>query len=152
MATPTDSSFGSSFDAAAFRDAITSTMEMGLPTDESERVTFRFSAEETFETVDSAGHPFDYTASPTTVTPETDVQVPVAVEFEARPASSLDTSLGQFDSPRGTVTILDTYYPDVEGADLVIVDGKEYTIEYWLPPVGLFDVTIYQCIITARDV
>lgn len=152
MATPTDPTFGANFDAAAFRQAITSTMEMGLPSDASEKATFRFPAQQTFEKVDSAGHPFDYTAAPTTSTPEMDVQVPVAVQFEARPASSLDTNVGQFDSPRGTVTILDTDFPQVEGAELVVFKGAEYTIEYWLPPTGLFDVTIYQCIITARDV
>lgn len=152
MATPTDPTFGAGFNAAAFRQAITSTMQMGLPNDESERATFRFLGSKSYEAEDSAGHPFNWLAEPVDQTEDRDVQVPVAVQFEARPATSMDTGIGQFDSPRGTVTVLDVHFQQVKGADLMLFDGNKWTIEYWLPPIGLFDVTIYQAIVTAKDV
>jgi hypothetical protein len=151
VATPTDPSFGAGFDAAAFRAAISSTMEMGLPEDEDKRATFVFPEEKSYAVTDAAGHPFSWSEAPTASTPAREVQIPVAVEFEARPAMSLDTSMGSFDSPRGTVTVLDVHFPEIDRATHMIFDGADYRIEFWLPPVGLFDVTIHQAIITALD-
>lgn len=151
MATPTDPSFGAGFDAAAFRSAIQSTMEMGLPQDTSERVTFRWNVERSFSQADPSGKPYSWTATPMTETAPTDVQIPAAVEFTARPAGTVDTPIGQFDATRVIITVLDTHYPAVQDADLVVIDGDDYQIDFWGPPIGLFDVTLYQCYTTAID-
>lgn len=151
MATPTDSSFGAGFDAAKFRAAITSTMEMGLPTDTSERATFRWHPQRTFTTADPHGKPYFWDDVPATELTEADVQIPVAVEFSARPAATKDETIGQFDGARAAITVLDTHYPQVADADLVLLGGDVYEIDFWGPPVGLFDVTVYTLYATAMD-
>lgn len=151
MATPTDASFGAGFDAAAFRAAIEQTMIMGLPVDAAERATFRWKPERTFSTADPAGRPYSWTDTPATEDEPADVQIPVAVEFEARPAGSADTVIGQFDAARAVITVLDAHYPQVAGANFVILGGDTYQIDLWAPPVGLFDATIHTVYATAID-
>jgi hypothetical protein len=124
---------------------------MGLPNASSEQATFRWNAASTYEAEDVAHNPFDWTDTPTTEITHPDVQIPVAVEFSARPAGSLDTVQGQFDNARCVITILDTDYESVTGADEVLLGGNSYTIDFWGPPLGLFDVTIYQVYATATD-
>lgn len=151
MAIPTDPAFGAGFDADAFRNAIRSTMQMGLPNSTSERATFRWNTDSTYEAEDVAHNPFDWTAEPLTEIDHPDVQIPVAVEFSARPAATSDNAVGQFDNARAVITILDTDYEDVHGADEVLLGGNSYTVDFWGPPTGLFGVTIYQVYVTATD-
>ena len=151
MATPTDSSFGAGFDATKFRNAVRSAMEMGLPNTVSERATFRWNVERTFSYQDEATNPYDWTDTPVTEVTHADVLIPVAVEFTARPAGTTDTPIGQFDTARAVVTILDTDYPDVAGADQVILGGNTYSIQFVAPPIGLFTVTVYQMYLEAVD-
>ncbi len=151
MAIPTDPTFGAGFNADEFRNAIRSTMEMGLPSDTAERATFKWTVASTYEAEDVAHNPFDWTDSPTTESEHDDVQIPVAVEFSARPAGSIDTTLGQFDNARAVITIMDTDFDSVQGADEVLLGGNSYTIDFWGPPVGLFGVTIYTVYATATD-
>lgn len=141
----------SAFDATAFRTAIRSAMTMGLPGTTSERATFRWTPDKTFATADGAGKPYSWGATPTTTTTHADVQVPVAVEFSARPAGSLSTVMGEFDTSRAVITVLDEDYADIVGADLVLLGGNTYEIEFVGPPMGLFDVTVYQLFCLARD-
>lgn len=126
-------------------------MEMGLPNATSERATFRWNAASTYEAEDVAHNPFDWTDDPVTETTHPDVQIPVAVEFSARPAGTIDTTVGQFDNARAVITLLDTDYESVRGADEVLLGGNSYTVDFWGPPMGLFEVTIYQVYVTATD-
>lgn len=151
MATPTDPTFGAGFDAAAFRSAIVSTMEMGLPANTSERATFRWHPERTFSNPDPTGNPYSWDQTPASELTKPDVQIPVAVEFSARPAATKDETIGQFDGARAIVTVLDTHYDQVADADLVLLGGNVYEIEFWGPPQGLFDVTVYTVYLTAMD-
>lgn len=139
------------FSPAAFRTAIIDAMNMGLPVDPAERATFRWHKQQTFNTVDPTGTPYDLTASPVTDTTPNDVQIPVAVEFSARPAGSLETSIGEFDTSRVIITVLDEHYPSIEGADEVILGGNTYDVNFVAPPVGLFECTIYTLYAVARD-
>lgn len=139
------------FSAAQFRTAIIDAMNMGLPSDVSERATFRWHKQQTFSKIDPSGQPYDLTASPVTDTTPDDVQIPCAVEFSARPAGSMETSIGEFDTSRAIITILDEHYPSVEGADEVILGGNTYDIQFVGPPIGLFEVTVYQLFALARD-
>lgn len=147
----TSSSFSAGFDAARFRTAISNTMLMGLPESTAERATFRWTTEKTYSVADAAGQPFDWTAAPATTTSHVDVQVPVAVEFSGNVRGSADTVIGQFDVPKAIITILDTDYPSVEGADQVILGGNTYVVDFVAPPIGLFGVTIYQIFTHALD-
>lgn len=151
MATPTDTTFGSSFDPALFRSAIISTMEMGLPTDTSERATFRWTTARTWSRQDASGKPFNWTAPPATEVVHPDVRIPVAVEFAQNARNSQETAVGAFDTPRAIITVLDTHYPSVATADQVILGKNTYILEYWAPPIGLFSVTIYTAYCVARD-
>ena len=149
MATTSDPR-ASSFDAAAFRDAIHFAMNMGLPDTPSERVTFRWKPERDYSIEDKQGNPYDFAATPTSQVIKEDVLVPAAVEFASNRAEG-GVSFGEFDNPRGIVTVLDEEYELVKPADQVILGGNTYFIRYWGPPMGLFPVTIYQCFITAVD-
>lgn len=141
----------SSFSASAFREAIRDTMLMGMPEATAKRVTFRWTEENTYSTADPGGTPYDPTASPTATTTHADVQIPVAMEFAARPAASTETSMGEFDSTRIILTILDVDWADVEGANEVVIDEATYDVQFVGPPIGLFEVTIYQVYCVARD-
>lgn len=150
MATSTDAR-AAGFDADGFRDAIKFAMHMGLPDTESERATFRWDTERTFTVADSAGIPFDKSATPATEVTHEDVQVDVAVEFSNIRGSDTTTSVGRFTSGRAVITVLDEDYVDIEGANVVLLGGNTYDINFVRPPVGLFDVTVYQLDCTARD-
>lgn len=149
MAKPTDPTFGTGFDAAAFRAAITSTMEMGLPVPAEERPTFRWKTEKTFEIADPEGRPYDFGAAPTKQTSYEDVQVPCSVQFINMKGDG--NAMGQIDQPRAVLTLLDEHFQRVEGADEVLLGGNTYKIDYVGPPMGLFDVTFYNMYVLAVD-
>lgn len=149
MANPTDASFLAGFDADAFRQAITSTMEMGLPEAESERVTFIWKTERSYTKADDKGNPYDFTATPTSVSATDPVQIPAAVEFSSRRPDG--SPIGQFENPRVVVTILDTHFPSIDGANQAKLGGNTYTIDFVEPPVGLGPVTVYRVWMTAVD-
>jgi hypothetical protein len=149
MANPTDPNFLTGFDADAFRSAITSTMEMALPLAESERITFQWPVERTFTKADEKGNPYDFTAVPTSVEEHDDVQIPAAVEFSNRRPDG--TAIGQFENPRVVVTILDTHFPEIDGATQAKIGGNTYVIDFVEPPLGLGPVTIYRVWLTAID-
>ncbi len=136
----------SGFSAAEFRDNIRFAMQLGLPENESERCTFRWTVERTYATADSGGNPYDFAEEPTATVTHADVLVPAAVEFSggASGGGSNGTPVGDFHSGRATITLLDEDYAQIEGADLVLLGGNTYKIKYVGPPLGLFDVTVYQ--------
>ena len=139
------------FDAGAFRTAIRDAMNMGLPANVSERATFKWNVERTFNTADPAGNPYDWGTTPATTTTHPDVQIPVAVEYTSRASESGANAIGQFDPSRVTLTILDEDYALVEGANEVLLGGNSYLVRYVAPPLGLFEVTVYQVFAEARD-
>jgi hypothetical protein len=143
--------FGTGFDAARFREAVRSTMTMGLPQDTAERITFRWTPNRTYSSQDSGGNPWSWDDTPATEDAPEDVQVAAAVEFSARPAGTQDTVMGQFDAAGVTVTLLDDDFEQIRGADLMIFDGNVYEVRFVAPPVGLFDVTVYTIYGEARD-
>jgi hypothetical protein len=124
---------------------------MGLPSDISERATFKWLPVREFTVKDRSNRPYDWTDSPTTEEIHADVQIPVAVEYVARGSQSRDTAAGRFDPSAATLTILDIHYPQVQGATQVEFDGNTYDIVFWEPPLGLFSVSIYKVHLSARD-
>lgn len=143
----------SRFDAANFRTKIRDTMTMGLPTSVSDRATFRWDTTKTYAIKDPKGKPYDYTEPPATVNPHADVQVPVAVEASSGSViRTAFTPAGEMnDRNRVIITILDVDYDLVSTANVVLLGGNTYHIDYWAPPMGLFDVSIFQCYLIAMD-
>lgn len=143
------------FDASAFREAIQFAMNMGLPSDTSERATFRWRTERSFDKADSGGDPFSWDSSPTSETSRSDVQLACAVEYVSRISASEDTNIGPFDPSRVVITLLDEQYDTLtqygDFPDVVLLGGNEYEIKFVGPPVGLFEVTVYQVHAQARD-
>jgi hypothetical protein len=143
--------FGNVFNADQFKAAIRSTMLMGMPEEPSERITFRWTPNRSYTSADSAGNPWSWEDVPVSEDAPEDVQVPAAVEFSARPAGSMDTPIGQFDTSRVIVTLLDDDFEQIRGADLIMIDGATYDVMFVGPPVGLFSVTVYSVFGEARD-
>lgn len=155
MATTTDPR-ASGFNAALFKDAIRFAMNMGLPDTSTERVTFRWTASNTFDSSSPSGAPYSWTATPVTEDAPADVQVDAAVEFTSRSSLADQNGIGDFDNPRIVVTLLDdefaTITDDTLGLpDKILVGGNTYEVDFVAPPVGLFGVTVYQIHCTAMD-
>ena len=149
MARVTDPNFGAGFDAALFRSAIASAMEMGLPENISERATFRWNTSYTYDVADPEGNPYDFTGEPATTVAKPDVQVPVAVQFIGSEGNG--TAMGEFDNNRTILTILDIHYEQIKDADEVLLGGNTYVIDYTAPPAGLFEVTVYTMYLMSVD-
>lgn len=142
----------SSFDAAAFRDAIRSAMRMGAPGQVADRATFRWRPVRTYSRPDSAGLPYNFNSNPVTEVVKADVVLQeVAIEFTARPAGTRDTAVGQFDTSSVVLTLLDDQYELVEGANEVLIGGNTYVVNFVAPPMALFEVDVYQIYCEARD-
>lgn len=154
MATPTDPTFGASFtDSVAdmVRSRLKSAMQMGAPNSVSDRVTFLWPKNFTYDAsipVDESGTPYDFNAVPTNVNEHPEVQVDVAVEATER--NPTGTALGQMDNPRIELTLLDVDYEQVVGATQVRYGGNIYQIDYWKPE-ALFPIDVWTAYCHAED-
>lgn len=148
------------FSAEKFRDGIKFAMRMGLPDTESERITFQWTSENTWALADARKRPYDFTAAPDSTVSAPDIPasltVPATVEFFETRSTSGETTVGNFDSTKLKVTILDDEYAIITDMNLGLpdkatVDGDLYTVDFIAPPVGLFDVTVYTIYLSAVD-
>jgi len=145
------------FNQTEFREAIRFAMTMGAPTDTSERVVFHWKRDQTFTPADSGSRPYDFTAAPVTDEPgnedepDGELTVDCAVEFVPRTAEGTENFVGAFQSPRAIITLLDEDYARISDADWVTINDAYYIIEFAGPPMGMFEVTVYQIFVTARD-
>lgn len=141
------------FDANAFRTNIRFAMTMGLPNTVAERATFRWTVVRTFAKDDASGAPLDWGTTATTTVTNPDVQVECAVEFGV--AAAENTNVGTFDTSRAVITVLDEEFALLTVnnvlADRVLLGGNTYEVDYVGPPLGLFDVTVYQIYCKAPD-
>lgn len=142
---------GSGFNETQFRDAIKFAMSMGTPQTEAMRPTFRWTTVKTFNNADSGGKPWTKNATPTSTESKPDVQIDCAVEFVTRTTLSGGTAIGDFDTPRAKLTVLDVDYPSIEGANEVLLGGNTYKIDFVAPPDGLFGVEVYYIHCSAID-
>ncbi len=143
--------FGTGFDADAFRTAIKNTMKMGAPQDTTQRATFIWTTTKTYSRSDSGGKPWTKDATVATTTTHAPVQVDVAVEFIPRSTLAGGTPIGNFETPRAIITVLDEDYTSIEGADKVLLGTNTYNIDFIAPPIGLFEVTVIQIHCSAGD-
>lgn len=145
------------FSGADFRDNIRFAMQMGAPTSTTEQVTFYWNREKTYSPQDHGRRPYDFTQATVTDVPgNADIPagsttVDCAVEFTPRNSTGAENQVGAFEAPRCVVTILDEEYATIEGFDYAMIDGTTYHPDYVAPPLGLFDVTVYQIHLTAAD-
>ena len=155
------SSFASGFNETQTRDAILNTMLMGMPDDVAQQLTWYWRRDRTFSPDDPAGNPYDWTAPPIQDNPsnpdlpddgvDQSLVVPYALEFSARPAGSATTVLGDIDTSRAIVTLLDTYYTQIQTADYARIGDARYRIQFDAPPIGLFGMTVWQVYLEAED-
>ena len=133
----------SAFNAADFRDNIRFAMNLGLPNDEESRPIFRWTVLRSYGVSDTGGNPYDFSEEPIETITHDDVSVPAAVEFSAGSVNN-GTPVGDFVLVHAVITLLDEDYSLVDGADQVLLGGNTYKVQYVGPPLGLFDVTVYQ--------
>jgi hypothetical protein len=155
------SSFSAGFNEPLVRDALLNTMLMGMPEKPTERLTWYWNRERVFSPDDPAGNPYDWTAPPISDLPgnpklkdegvNQSLQVPYALEFSARPAGSATTVLGEIDTSRVVVTLLDTDFEKIRTADYAVIDDSRYRIQFDAPPVGLFGLTVWTVYLEAED-
>jgi len=148
------------FNATNFRDAIKFAMKMGSPNIADNRATFRWDVERTFDIKDPSGNPYSWDKVPVSEVSYNDIQVDVAVDFIARSTLSGLTPIGEFDTPRAVLTILDVDWALVlatntstprPNPDRVLLGGNTYNLDYVAPDIGLFDVNVYQVYCSAID-
>lgn len=145
------------FSGDVFRENIRFAMQMGAPTSTTEQVTFYWKREKTYSPQDHKRRPYDFTQSTVTDEPgNADIPggsttVDCAVEFTPRNSTGTENQVGAFEAPRAVVTLLDEEYATIEGFDYAMIDGTTYNPDYVAPPLGLFDVTVYQVHLTAAD-
>lgn len=149
MAEVLDPTFAADFPSDEFRSAILSTMVMGTPNRTEEKAQFFWETNKEYQIQDRKNRPYSLTAA----TPVEDntpdpVFATIAVEYIQRNPSG--TALGEFDKARAVLTILDTEYANVEGADWVKLGGDEYDINYVVVE-ALFDVDVFTVHCTARS-
>ena len=149
MAEPTDVNFAAGFDAAAFRQAVKSTMQMGSPNSVAEKVTFRWEVQRSYSgKTDPSGKPYSLSSTIVDETTNDDVLIDCAVEYEDRTGTG--TPIGEFNNPRAVITVLDEDFDLVRTATKVLIGGNTYDIQY-SRPVGLFSVTVYEIFAQAVD-
>jgi hypothetical protein len=150
------SSFSPQFPEALFRNAIQNTMRMGMPEDESKRLTWWWNREKDYVRPDPTGKPYGWSEAPTTNVAggpngEDHLVVDYAIEFSARPAGSVVTALGEMDTSRAVVTLMDADWQQVKTADYARIGDARYKIQFEAPPMGLFEVTVHQVYLEAVD-
>lgn len=159
----TNSDFADDFDQAEFEYNIRETMQMGMPEDDAEKLTWFWRRIRESTPSDPAGQPYDWTA-PATVNdpgnpdlpdPDPDADqsliVDYAIEFSSRPAGSTITVLGEIDNSRAVITLLKEDYEQIKTADYAKINDTEYRPQFTAPPQGLFGSTIETVILEAID-
>lgn len=137
--------------ASTFRSAVKFAMQMGSPNATEDKVTFFWRPNKEYSHEDIIDNPYDWTNTPTTDVEIAPVQVDCAVEF-GRVAGNVTVgnAVGDFDSTRATLTLLDVDYDLVRGAHLCTIGGDLYVLEY-AQPLALFVVDVWQIHCVAID-
>lgn len=148
----TVANFGAGFDGAAFKAAIRATMKMASPTQVPMKATFRWKTEKTHTLAGPGGRPYNFASTPTAVVAHSDVVLDeVAVQFVTRLTQGGGTAVGHFDTPRAILTMFTEEYDQVNGCDFVLLGGSTYRVDFWAPPVALFEVDVFTLHISAVD-
>lgn len=157
----TESEFADDFDQTEFETAIRETMQMGMPEDVAERLTWWWDRDKTHSPDDSAGYPLMWDSEPIEDDPGNpdlpdvgdpqSLVVDYAMEFSSRPAGSKTTVLGEIDNSRAEVTLFDSDYQRVKTADYATFGESRYRIQFSAPAQGLFGSTMWAVYLEAVD-
>ncbi len=130
------------FDAAEFRDAIHFAMTMGSPNATQEKATFRWLKAQTFDPQDPARRPYHWNDTAETDTTPADVTLDaVAVEYHPS-RSTAGTDVGTFVPLKADLTMLDTDYALIAGADMVLIGGSTWRVAA-ITQQALFSVDVF---------
>lgn len=149
-----DTAFNQTEVEAALRFA----MNMGMPVEIADRLTWHWNDSKTYTIQDVNADPYNWTASPVTDVPGNPVQpggsLQVLYALESTNASSsytVDTSLGQFDPTKIAITLLDTEFQQIKTADYITMRLVTYDISFVAPPLALFSMPVWTVYAEARD-
>ena len=115
---------------------------MGAAVQPDEQVKFYPPSQLVYNTpVDGANLPFDpqATVTSTSIPP---IQVDCAVEYFD--AEDQPTTFGLIAPARVVITVLDDAYQRIKDCPYIVIHGDRYNYRRTQPPLGLFDVGIYQ--------
>lgn len=130
---------------------------MGMPTSDEEKLVWHFLPVRAYAAQDPALQPYNWTNPPTldlpgnSSVPTGTLIVDYALEFSAASSVAGQSDVGRFDTSRIVVTLLDEDYEQVREADFAMIGRVRYDITFTGPPLGMFDVTVFQVYMQARD-
>lgn len=132
------------FDAAAFRDGISTAMAIGLPPDLEDQPAFVTPAAvvDTGDERDTDGVAFDWQKPRSKVGDDTVTQVPAAIEYFDQDGQAVN--FGSVSASKVVLTLLDEDYVLIEGFSYVVIGGNKYLYERTEPPLGMVDVAIWR--------
>ena len=140
--------------ADTLREQLRRTMVMGMPVTASERPTFYFEGEQTFDDADLEGSPWDWTDIPSADTARTPVQALCAYEFFSplgRQGAFL-TEVGEFNPTTVVITMFEDEFAEVAGFTYCTIgpSTQRWYFRFFKPAVSLGSLTVYQvhCVAT----
>ena len=137
------------------KENLRAAMVMGFPVNEDEQPSFYFDSTYTYTYQDSAGNPFDWSASPATGISPGPVQVLCAYEFSAPLGrqGAHETAVGQFNPTTLVITMLDDEFESIQGFRYCTVgpSDEKWYFRFYQPAIGLGGMTVYQITCTAEE-
>lgn len=135
------------------RELLRATMVMGLPETESERPTFYWEDDKTWDREDMEGSPWDWTATPASDIQTGPKQVLCAYEYFSPLGrqGAFYTEVGEFNPTTLILTMFEEELQDAVGFSYVTIgpDDTKWFFRTWKPAVGLNDLTVYEVHTTA---
>lgn len=133
---------------ANIREVLRQTMVLGLPETQTERPTFYWEDDKSYDREDMEGSPWDWTTAPVSNVQKGPTQVLCAYEFFAplgRQGAFL-TEVGEFNPTTLIVTMFEEEFNTVFGFSYVTIgpDDTQWWFRTWKPAIGLNDLTVYE--------
>lgn len=138
------------FNANEARAALTLAMTALSPQDAEEKVTFHFKQSATYDGSGTVPYRKAGAAPVKASSGRPAVQVPCAVEYADADGKALPFG-GFAAASRLTVTVLDTYWPQVEDCTHVVVGGDTYRRRRTPPAAGIGELTVHTLIFVADE-
>ena len=141
----------------ALRETFRRTMVMGMPAIVSDRPTFYFEGEKTFDEADLEGSPWDWTDTPTNDSGTSPIQALCAYEFFSplgRQGSFL-TEVGEFNPTTVILSMFEDEFASVQNFTYLTIgpSDQQWYFRFYKPAIGLNDLTLYQisCVATGTE-
>lgn len=122
---------------------------MAFPNAQDARPLFHFPVNAEYESDDAAGHPFDWSETPTThQKPSRTVLCLIDTHDKPMP---LETQIGPFRMGQPDLYFFETEWAQVNDFVSVDIAGETYERIETLLPITLFDVTLYHVRVKTED-